>query len=83
MSFNFRADSIELDVIDGFMFGCVTYHYSTPYDMEVFLEKYLNIVDEQLGLDYTIFDEEYGKLEIVYSLESEEDFEDLKCLLEV
>lgn len=65
------------------MFGWVVFEYDFPYDKAVLLEMYLDTLEEELGFDYTVFDEEYGKLEVVYSLESKEDFEDLRCLLEM
>lgn len=79
MLFNFHIDSLKFNVVDGFMFSYIVFHYTTPHDKAMFLEKDLNSIDQSIDLDYTIFDNN-SSVKIIFILKSVKDFGDLKRL---
>lgn len=75
MSFNFCTDSIEFKVMDGVMFGCMVFHYTTPHDKAMFFGKDLNNINQITDLDYFIFDDNRS-VKIIFTLKKAKDFKD-------
>lgn len=82
MSFDFRIDSLEFDVVDGVCLAYMVYRYDSIHDRERFLELCADEIETIFGFDYTVFDDE-DSIEVVFTLENREDFEYLRNYLEV